>query len=180
MRPLQLDFQRSARTRSKSGLAVVAAALLALALMAGRHHEVRQRIAVWEASVDQAERSRKPHDRALRPASEQAIREQVLEVQDANYALQQLTVPWGTLFKAVESAGGKSIALLSMQPDIKKRTVTISGEAKDFAALLDYIRRLNTRDAFAGVSLHRHTIQQQDPERPIRFSLLAVWKVEGT
>ena len=66
-----------------------------------------------------------------------------------------------------------------MEPDLRKGTVTISGEAKDLAALLDYIKQLGTRDVFGSVLLQNHQIQQADPEKPMRFSLLAVLEGGG-
>jgi Tfp pilus assembly protein PilN len=176
MRALRLDYQRSGQPVSRLGFGVLGTALLALAVLAGHYHELGRDIAAWEARVDQGERLSGQRGQAQRPASGQAAREQALEVQHANQVLRQLSLPWGTLFRAVESAGGKSVALLSMQPDIAKGTVTIGGEAKDFDALLDYLRRLGAGDVFVSVHLQNHQVQQQDPERPVRFSLLAVWK----
>jgi Tfp pilus assembly protein PilN len=175
MRAVALDYQCTTRRLPPLGIAVLAAALLALALMAGRYRELDERIGTWEARLGQGERLARAS--APRSPSKEAARQQALEVQHANDALRQLTVPWGALFRAVESAGGKSVALLAMQPDVRQGTVAISGEAKDLPALLDYVRRLGTRDVFSSVHLHHHQVQQQDPERPIRFSLRAVWKV---
>ena len=100
----------------------------------------------------------------------------MLEVKQANQVVRQLSLPWNALFKAVETSGGKSIALLSLEPDLQKGTVKISGEAKDFDALLEYVRQLSKREVFGSVLLQNHQIQQDIPEKPLRFSLLAHWK----
>jgi len=92
-----------------------------------------------------------------------------LEIKHANEVLQQLTLPWGKLFQAMESSSGKQVALLAMEPDAEKQVVKISGEAKDIAAVLDYIRRLAAQQVFSSVYLQSHQIQQQDPEKPVRF-----------
>lgn len=179
MRALHLDYQRSVRPVPWLGLVVLGSALVALALLTSHYQELGQRSAMWEARVAYGERLSSHRARALRPVSAQAAREQVLEVQHANQVLRQLSLPWDTLFRAVESAGGESVALLSMEPDIQKGTVRISGEAKNFAAMLEYIRQLGARDVFGSVHLQNHQIQQDDPQKPVRFSLLAVWKVEA-
>lgn len=176
MRAVQLDYQRSTRPVPWLGHGVLATALAALALLASHYHDLGQRIDQWEDRVAHDARQAGHRARALQPVSAQAARDQALEVQHANQVLRQLSLPWDTLFRAVESAGGKSVALLSMEPDIRKGTVRISGEAKDFAAMLDYIRQLGARDVFGSVLLQSHQIRQDDPEKPVRFSLLAVWK----
>jgi Tfp pilus assembly protein PilN len=176
MRALHLDYQRSTRPIPWLGLGVLVSALAALAMMGGHYHELGQHIALWEVRVAHGERLSSHRARALRPASAQVARAQALEVQHANLVLRQLSLPWDTLFRAVESAGGDTVALLSMEPDIQKGTVRISGEAKDFAAMLEYIRQLGADDVFGSVHLQTHQIRQDDPQKPVRFSLLAVWK----
>lgn len=177
MRALRLDYQRRTRPVSWLGLGMLASALVALALTAGYYRQLGQGIELWESRVAHEERLAGHRARALRPASAEAAREQVLEVEHANQVLRQLSLPWDTLFRAVESAGGKNVALLSLEPDIQKGSVRISGEAKDFAAMLEYVRQLATRDVFGSVHLQNHQIRQDDPQKPVRFSLLAVWKV---
>lgn len=176
MRAIRLDYQRSARPFPWAGLAVLASALLALGLAGMRYHELNQRIAQWEARIDRDERTAGRDARALRPVSAEAARQQAQEVQHANQVLRQLSLPWETLFRAVEASGGENVALLSMEPDLKKGMVTISAEAKDFDAMLEFVRQLGRRDVFDSVLLKNHQVQQADPEKPIRFSLLAEWK----
>jgi Tfp pilus assembly protein PilN len=179
MRALRLDYQRRTRPFPWLGLAMLASALGALAVTGGYYHQLGQRIEQWESRVDREERLAGHRARALRPATAEAAREQALEVQHANQVLRQLSLPWDALFSAVEASGGKNIALLSLEPDLRKGTVTISAEAKDFDAMLEYVRQLGKRDVFGSVLLQNHQVQQADPEKPIRFSLRAVWRVEA-
>jgi Tfp pilus assembly protein PilN len=102
-----------------------------------------------------------------------------LEVKRANEVLRQLSIPWGGLFQTLESAGGKDVALLALEPDTEKRLVKISGEAKSIAAMLDYIKQLENRDVLGTVYLQSHHVQLQDPEKPVRFELLAIWRVKS-
>ena len=53
--------------------------------------------------------------------------------------MQQLSLPWDALFKAVEPMGEQEVALLSIQPNVDKRIVRLTGEAKNFKALLAYL-----------------------------------------
>lgn len=176
MRAIRLDYQRSRRPFPWLGLGVLVSALAAMALMGSDYRTLSQRTEQWEARVERDAQLAGHRARALRPASAQAAREQALEVQYANQVLRQLSLPWDTLFRAVESAGDKNIALLSMEPDLRKGTVAITAEAKNFEAMLEYVRQLGKRDVFGSVLLQNHQVQQADSEKPIRFSLLADWK----
>jgi Tfp pilus assembly protein PilN len=85
-------------------------------------------------------------------------------------------LPWDMLFQTMESANNDNIALLGIDPDSKKGQIKISGEAKDFDALLGYIRTLQKNNFFTEVSLQHHQVQELDPDKPIRFTLDASWK----
>lgn len=176
MRELHLDYQRDYKPVPWMGVGVLVAALAALSLMGGYYRALDLQIVAWESKLDRIERL--PGHRALvsRPATAQAARARSLEVAQANVVVRQLSMPWDALFKAVEPSGAQNIALLSLEPDPGNGTVTISGEAKDFSALLGYTKQLSTSGIFAGVMLKSHRIQQEDAEKPLRFSLLARWK----
>ncbi|MDD2700763.1 MAG: PilN domain-containing protein [Sideroxydans sp.] len=98
------------------------------------------------------------------------------EVARANEVLQQLTLPWQELLQAVEAAGDRKVSLLSMEPDLEKHQVKISGEARDMMVLLNYISRLEAQAVFGQVDLQSHQVQLRDPDKPVRFVLLAAWK----
>lgn len=82
---------------------------------------------------------------------------------------------WDKLFKALESSMNEDVALLSVQPDAVGGTVALDAEARDWDAMLDYIRRLNEGKFFTGVHLISHQIRQSDPQRPVRFALSCTW-----
>lgn len=173
MAMLRLDYQQN-RSPSWAGLALLVLTLAALALTAAYYLELSGRAASWEDRRDQTERRQgtaPPGQAGAREAENIAV-----EVKRANEVLRQLTLPWDELFKGVESAAGKEIALLAMEPNMEKHVVKISGEARDLVALLDYIMKLEEQGMFGPVYLQSHQVQQQDPERPVRFSLLAAWR----
>lgn len=176
MHALHLDYQRVFKPVPWLGLALLVVALVALAVTGGYSQTLNQQITYWESKVEHIERLSSHRALVSQPLTEQAVRAQRLEVEQANQVVRQLGLPWNALFNAVETSGEKSIALLSLEPDLHKGTVKISGEAKDFNALLDYVKQLSTREVFGSVMLQNHQIQKDDPEKPVRFSLLAQWK----
>jgi hypothetical protein len=95
---------------------------------------------------------------------------------EADRIARSLTLPWDTLFRSVEEATDDRVALLALQPDPQKRELTISGEAKDYAAILAFVERLDGREALRDVHLVKHEIREDDPQRPTYFNIVASWK----
>ncbi|MET0981635.1 MAG: PilN domain-containing protein [Telluria sp.] len=93
-----------------------------------------------------------------------------------NAAILQLNLPWRDLHDAVAGATPASVALLALEPDAKRRVLRITAEARSSDDMLAYVGRLQELDWFAHVALSRHEINEQDPNRPIRFQLDAQWR----
>jgi len=108
-------------------------------------------------------------------ASAPAPAELQQELRAANAILQQLALPWEELFHELEASAGSNVALLSVEPDPQGRQVKISGEAKDLQALFGYMRRLGRSGVLAHVYLAGHAVKDQDPQRPVTFTLAADW-----
>ena len=92
-----------------------------------------------------------------------------------NGAILQLNLPWRDLLDAVEAATPVTIALLSLEPDAKKRLLRGTAEAKDSDAMVGYIAGLKQQRLFENVVLTKHETNDQDPNRPLRFQFEAVW-----
>jgi Tfp pilus assembly protein PilN len=93
-----------------------------------------------------------------------------------NASVQQLNVPWRGLHDAVQAATPATIALLALEPDAKKSSVRITAEAKNSDDMIAYVEALQHIDWFTTVLLARHEINEQDPNRPIRFQVDAQWR----
>ena len=92
-----------------------------------------------------------------------------------NGAVLQLNLPWRALHDAIGAATPRSIALLALEPDARKRTMRITAEAKTSDDMIAYVEQLKQQELFAAVVLTRHEINDQDPNKPIRFQLDAQW-----
>lgn len=174
MAMLRLDYQQNLPF-PWAGPALLALTLMALILTAAYYVELSGKAVSWEDRLEQIERRQGRASPAGRAGGSE-VGDMALEVKHANEVLRQLTLPWDELFKAVETAAGKEVALLAMEPNAEKHVVKISGEARDLAALLKYITQLEEQEVFGQVYLQSHQVQQQDPDKPVRFSLLAVWR----
>lgn len=107
-----------------------------------------------------------------------AVRAPVPEAQAAavNAAVLQLNLPWRALHDAVQAGTPANIALLALEPDARKNTVRITAEARSSDDMIAYVEQLQKVDWFTSVLLSRHEINEQDPNRPIRFQLDAQWR----
>lgn len=171
MTGLWLDYQQQ-RPLQWLGPLLLALAT-AVAVLAGAYWlDLSDRATALEQKLELIE-----HGHGIRIAGGQRSQQsQAQEVARANEVLRQLTLPWQELLLAVEAAGGRNVTLLSLEPDIERRQVKISGEARDMMVLLNYITQLEQQQAFGQVLLQNHQVQLRDPEHPVRFALLAVWK----
>jgi hypothetical protein len=85
-------------------------------------------------------------------------------------------MPWKNLFGALESTATDKVALLAVEPDPKAGTVVISGDSKDYLSALNYVMELTQTRTLHNVRLIKHELRQNDPQRPVSFSILATWK----
>src|SRR4030095_14945457 len=97
------------------------------------------------------------------------------EVASAKDTVQRLSTPWGNLFGALEQAATDQVALLAIEPDPKAGTVLISGDSKDYLAVLSYVLTLSHAPALDRVQLVRHEVKTDDPQKPVRFAVSAGW-----
>jgi hypothetical protein len=175
MERLRLDYQRRDAPLSRPGLALLLLALGTLIAGGGYYFNLTQRLAAWEVNADQMEKAAHRRGLLLQRNSRSDGGESE-EIRRANLVLRQLTLPWDRLFESVEAVARKDVALLALAPDAERHLVKIGIEAKNPQAGLDYVRSLEEQAIFQEVLVQSHQIQIQDPDKPIRFSLQAVWK----
>ena len=113
-----------------------------------------------------------PLARPKEPVSEQTQR----ELDAARQTLQELALPWEPLFRSIEGSIDADTALLAIEPDAGKNVVRISGEARNYPAILEFMQRLEVPRVLAGVHLLNHQIREDVAERPYQFTLSAHWR----
>lgn len=174
MRALHLDYQRRTNLAVEIGVALLVTGLAVALLAMAYYYMLGNEIELWEARITKIERS--AHHKPINAPRNSADAQQVgSEMKVATEVLMQLSLPWDELFNAVETPDDDKIALLSIEPDAQKHLVRISGEARSLDCMLNYVRLLQERGLLSEVNLKSHQIYQQDPDKPIRFSLVAAW-----
>jgi len=172
LRALNLDYRREPR-RGGLGIALLIAGVAGAAVLGNQYAQIAD-------EADQAETIIREHSVASRKkavvsGTPSDVQKTALEIKHASEILSQLSMPWNDLFGTVEGVEAPDVALLRIESDVDKQRVKISAEARDLGAMLNYLRTLERRPNFLDVYLQSHQIQQQDPQRPVRFVLTATW-----
>lgn len=107
------------------------------------------------------------------PAAQRQIPE--AQANAVNAVVSQLNLPWRTLQDALDAGTPQSIALLEVEPDARRRTLRVTAEAKDSEGMVGYVEQLKRQELFSDVVLMRHEVNEDDPNRPLRFQLEATW-----
>jgi hypothetical protein len=119
------------------------------------------------------------NSQTISPVAETRDAEQIVrETKQANAAILALSLPWKDLFEAFEATRTSEVAVLAIEPDAQKGIVHINAEAKKLESMLDYVSSLQKIIMFREVLILDHQIQDQDPQKPIRFDLQATWEIK--
>lgn len=172
MRALSLDYLRTPRLPNRIGMTILIVAVVAAVLGAMHFREVSADIVEWEVKKDETERLARQLPLKARQAS---AAELGAEIKHARGVLLQLALPWNELFQAVEASDDEQVALLAIEPDPQKSLVRISGEARTLTCVLHYVKALQAAGSLDQVYLLSHQIQNQDAEKPVRFTVVATW-----
>lgn len=101
------------------------------------------------------------------------------EIAQANAAYALTQIPWENIFRALELARSKvanNIALLSIRADTAKREFTLTGEAKDFAALSSFTSALSSSPIFQSASLTNDKLSEGVSPVIVTFDLRLAWR----
>ncbi|HYI85621.1 MAG TPA: hypothetical protein VEX61_00865, partial [Burkholderiales bacterium] len=63
-----------------------------------------------------------------------------------------------------------------IQPDAQQRLVRLTAEARNEGQMLEYLRRVGAAGRFSEVHLVSHQLREDDPLRPVQFSLQATFR----
>ena len=178
MSRLDIDFAPASwrRTLHRTGIKAWMLAALALVLCAACAVVGSRLVAQQKADAAElaalATRAKAPVVLTV-AAPPPAITEQ--QAAAVNAAVMQLNMPWRALHDAIGTATPPNIALLALEPDPRKSSMKITAEAKTSDEMISYVESLKKQELFVDVMLTRHEVSEQDPNRPIRFQIDAVW-----
>lgn len=97
------------------------------------------------------------------------------EIEAAQAGIRHLSLPWGTLFSALEEMKVEDARLIAVEPDADHGKVRVMAEATDVYGMLDYMRALAERPGLRMVTLEQFEVSMADVDQPVRFALKAEW-----
>jgi hypothetical protein len=173
-RKVNFEFERR-RSSGWMGVALAAVGALATAAVVQEYVDASQCLSVWQAKIADVRRMSQRAPGAIAEVTRDPAQLRQ-EIRVANVVLHQIALPWDELFLELERSRDKSVALLSVQPDLQSRVVRIGGEAKNLRAVVEYARRLGKTGLLHDAYLVGHEVKTQDPQRPVTFTLVAGWR----
>ena len=176
MKPLRLNFESGKRTpwrllagrpggiAGTVGALTLVLALGGLAALLWELAQVRQHVAAAESALRALGRNvpAAPISRAVLNAQQRTAWKNLVA---------QLNMPWATMLGGLEAVTSDDVALVSIEPDARQRSVRLQAEAKTLDALLAYAQALKGTEPFADVVPVKHETNEQDPNRPVRLTL---------
>jgi Tfp pilus assembly protein PilN len=173
MRPLRLNFESEHRTAwrwlaGRPGAVAGTAGVLALVLALGGFAALLWELAHVRQDMAAAESELRALGRRAAPVSPPVLNAQQRNAWKTLVA--QLNTPWATLLGGLEAVTSEDVALVSIEPDARQRSVRLQAEAKTLDALLAYAQALKATEPFADVVPVKHETNEQDPNRPVRLA----------
>lgn len=169
MRKLELDYQHVTSRVTWASWVLLMAGLLLCIDMGLSYTRLHRKLEGFENIIRTTPGMRevvhKEADKNFSPA----------ELAKARQTIDKIAVPWSALFNAVESVKNDRVTLLALEPDSKEGTLSLTGEARDFPALLTYIAQLGQVNRLHDVYLQHHEIRQDDPKHAVAFLIVARW-----
>lgn len=168
---LDLDFS-SAHRNGLGGWVLLAAGLIA-ALLAGVQFESAQAARMARATELNTATGRHPGAKGETVRTGPPVDPRVSKA--AHQIARELQMPWAEMLAALEAVPAPEVALLGVEPSALRHVVRITAEAKNSAAMLDYLQALQAGREFQDVWLTSHLVQAQTPGTPVRFIVQLKW-----
>ena len=141
----------------------------------------------WQAYLNQQSRLAlniiefKQSNKQLKPASTLIAKPEMIIEPKEKLQIQQmvsaLTIPWNDLLEGIEQVEMQNIVLLSLTPNLKKQQLQLTGEAKDLASALQYVKQFEMQPMLSQVYLQKHVVDTQNTAKQVSFSLSARWEI---
>lgn len=178
MRSLRLKFPDSGQHARSVDLLFLFIGLIIFSGVLYQFNVATDEINYWNLHIEHIEKKQNPKkaDRTIPNLQDRKISLEIRkEIKNANIILGLINFPWEALFDSIENAVSKDIALLSLMPNVSKRSLRITGEARNMSELLSFIKALEQEKIFVNAHLLNYKIKKSSPHQPIIFQVTTSW-----
>ena len=169
--PLDIEFARNRPRIAPAGLVLLCVALALMLVSGVRLWQVYDENDHVKTLVDE-ERHRsfaKSHPVKVQPTPAAMLAEK-----QSFAVLRELTVPWQDLLSIVEDYPEHDVALIGIDQNPVQSQIRITAEARNFDAVISYLRYLQSGRLLREAVLNDHQIEANVPGTPVRFQVTAV------
>jgi hypothetical protein len=170
---LAIDFVRHRARVPRAGVALALAAMLLMALAGDvlwRAYRVNDEAhATLAASVPRETASPRRDPAASTPAARQ-------QAKRIGAVFSEMTVPWQDLLSIVEGYREHDVSLIGIDQIPVQGQIRITAEAKDFDAMIRYLKYLQGSSLLREAVLNTHLVETTTPGVPVRFQITAIWR----
>jgi Tfp pilus assembly protein PilN len=174
MRALRLDYCDGKRMLTITGWLAFAVSVVLAASLGVQQQQLNRDLAQQQLRIDRLE-NRIHQDAGGKSANLIAPERMVEAVKFSNTVIRQLNLPWDVLFAQLEKTDDQHVALLSLEPDAHRSVLKITGEARDYQGMLQFLRDLKSSGELSEVYLLEHKMDELNPEKPVHFELETKW-----
>ena len=145
-------------------------------ILCWHYFSVKHEISILEAELLQLTQSKKDI-KTTKAASLANVKEDT-QAKAIQLAWSEINIPWAALFKALESANGENIKLLSFEPNASTQQVRITAIAFNVDAMMAYMNRLNSQAVLRQVRIGSHETTEVNGTPAIAFHVEAQWRIK--
>lgn len=171
-RDMLVEFGQHAPRLRGSEVAWLAAGIAAVAIAGWHYGGLASDRTNLQRMVADAERFGRRQVQAPISRRPQDARALAGEVARANTIAARLSVPWVDLLTDLETAAGGHVTLVGLEPDGNLRRLRITGEARRFEDVTQYLRRLEGARSLQNVFLTAHETRERGG---VAFTLTTDW-----
>lgn len=180
MKTLSLNFQNGPWSSYRSGVAILLFSIMVTMIMVGAHV-----LTVIEINNQEGAGGNVPRLGSNTGAGTSSLKKMETfdrlqpELKRANEVVRQLAMPWDQLFNAIEVFDPEQVALLRIETDTSRHSLTITAVSKSFNGMLGYMKNLNKQASLINVYLIDHKLLAENGAKPVQFSISTSWNEGG-
>lgn len=164
LQPFRIDMLAQHKRGMPKGMFIFGIGLLSIVLSLGYYFYTERKInKLVSAAIQVIPRKQ------LMPVMDSA------ELTQIKGAIEQLNIPWGKLFSALEAVSSEKARIISLEPEPLKHTFTLIAESEDVKSMMEYVKALSSLPNMYNVHLILQQVVTDGKKDRIEFVVEGNW-----